>query len=345
MDYLHYSVEDFMLDEQFQRWVKQPDAEANAYWENWLAAHPYKRETLMEARQAILEMTFREDVPAYGQYEKVWEKIIAENKAYDRRQAKKLKTFPVYRWHYGYAAAVITAVLILAGGAFFLVNQPQITVFATGYGETQTLTLPDNSTVILNANSRLTLPANWEKRTNREVWLEGEAFFSVVHTVNHQKFIVHTTDQLQIEVLGTEFNVYQRKRGTRVILNSGKVQLSIKQADTRAQQVSMQPGELVELTDTAAGFVKKTVNPDIFSAWTQHELVFADTPVMEIVNLLEENYGLTVKLTDKNILTRTISGSLPSDNLESLLFALSESLNYQITKRNQTVTFHKRPAK
>jgi ferric-dicitrate binding protein FerR (iron transport regulator) len=72
--------------------------------------------------------------------------------------------------------------------------------------------LPDNSTVILNANSSLRYQENWEAELLREVWVDGEAFFSVVHTHNHQRFRVNVTDDLKVEVLGTEFNVKDRRK-------------------------------------------------------------------------------------------------------------------------------------
>ena len=97
--------------------------------------------------------------------------------------------------------------------------------YVTRYGETQTILLPDSSTVLLNANSRLTLSTDWTD--TREVWLEGEAFFRVRKikritspaSAEHVKFIVRT-DRLNVEVLGTEFNVRQRSEKTAVLLKS-----------------------------------------------------------------------------------------------------------------------------
>jgi transmembrane sensor len=332
MAYTQYTAEDFILDEYFQTWVKHPDKESDLFWNTWLAANPHKRDTVEEARQAIQELHFAEHMPPEETSEEVWQKIVKANDAYDRQQRhKSTPLFWLNNWYK--LAAVFTGALITALGLFYILGKERKVEYTTRYGETQHITLPDNSTVVLNANSTLRFAPGWDTQPDREVWLEGEAFFSVTHTRTHQKFIVHTTGNFQVEVLGTQFNVYQRKRNTRVMLKEGKVKLNIQQDNAR-EQVLMKPGELVEVNDQAKGYTRKAVNPEIVSAWTQKEFIFSDTPVSEIITLLEENYGLSVELTDKRILHRKISGSVPSENLESLLFALSESLNYRIIQQN-----------
>lgn len=336
MKYTHYTTEDFILDEYFQHWVKHPTKATELFWNNWLTANPHKRDTVEEARQALLDLHFTADMSTEEMYEEVWQKINKTNDIYDQQQ--KSKTFPMYWLNWHKMAAVFAGILITALCFFYVFTIPKNIEHITRYGETQNVLLPDGSTVILNANSKINFAPDWTGKSIREVWLEGEAFFSVTHTKTHQKFVVHTTDNFQVEVLGTQFNVYQRKKNTRVMLKEGKVKLNIQQENS-AQQVLMKPGELVEVKDETKGYTKKAVNPDLFSAWTQKEFIFSDTPVSEIVTLLEENYGLSVVLEDTSILQRKISGSVPSDNLQSLLFALSESLNYHIVQQNNKIIF------
>jgi ferric-dicitrate binding protein FerR (iron transport regulator) len=168
------------------------------------------------------------------------------------------------------------------------------------------------------------------------VWLEGEAFFEVVHTENHRKFVVHATGNLDVEVLGTKFNVYGRKRSTRVLLNDGKVQLNIGQDRRR---VTMHPGELVELDAATGGYRRKVVDPAQHSSWVHRYLLFKDTPVREVVTLLEDTYGVAVVMADPGLLQSKITGRVPINNLESLLFALSESLECEVTRDDGLITF------
>lgn len=91
-------------------------------------------------------------------------------------------------------------------------------MYATQYGEQRVVELPDHSVVSLNANSTLRFRNDWSQaNTLREVWLDGEAFFSVQKqegAAGPAKFIVHTND-LDVEVLGTRFNVSNRMAGGR----------------------------------------------------------------------------------------------------------------------------------
>ncbi|MDO1448574.1 FecR domain-containing protein [Rhodocytophaga aerolata] len=343
MKYTYYTAEDFILDESFQRWVKHPTPEASLFWENWLTANPHKRDTIEEARQALLELHFTEHTPTEEVYDEVWERINQANTLYDQQQKSKIILYySLNNWYK--VAAVFAGMLLTALVLYYIFNLQKHIEYTTKYGETQNITLPDGSTIILNANSKVSYAPNWTNTSIREVWVEGEAFFSVIHTKTHQKFVVHTTDNFQVEVLGTQFNVYQRKNNTRVVLKEGQVKLNIQQENLE-EQVVMKPGELVEVREQIKGYTKKVVNPELFSAWTKNEFIFSETPVSEIITLLEENYGLSVVLKDRSVLKRTITGSVPSENLESLLFALSEALNYRIVQENNQIIFRNKSIK
>jgi ferric-dicitrate binding protein FerR (iron transport regulator) len=104
--------------------------------------------------------------------------------------------------------------------------------------------------VLLNANSQLRTPARWPAGARREVWLEGEAFFQVTKKgaapgggTDGARFVVHT-GQVDVAVLGTRFNVTNRRGQTTVTLNEGKVKLEEGDLDGA---VIMEPGELVRL--------------------------------------------------------------------------------------------------
>ena len=105
-------------------------------------------------------------------------------------------TLPARRWQPVVAAAVF---LLIAWGGWWATQTPWNAVrYATDYGETKTVTLPDGSRVILNAHSRLRFSDDWDEPLTREVWLEGEALFKVskvphsYDTSQWVKFVVHT---------------------------------------------------------------------------------------------------------------------------------------------------------
>jgi ferric-dicitrate binding protein FerR (iron transport regulator) len=106
----------------------------------------------------------------------------------------------------------------------------------------------------------------------------------------------------------------------------------------------MVPGESVELAASEAGYVKKRVDPQQYSSWTKRKLIFKNTSVGYIKSLLEDNYGLTVVVPDSSLLGQQISGSVPSDNLDGLLFALQESFNYRIIRKNKQIILEEKTA-
>ncbi len=233
-------------------------------------------------------------------------------------------------------AAVFIGLLVLAI-SYQLFFQNNKVVLTTGYGEVATFYLPDNSKVILNGNSTLEYTP-WNTTENRQVILQGEAYFSVKHTQNHQKFLVNVPGKMQVEVLGTEFNVTSRRNNSRVVLNSGKVKLHIPVAK---QEIVMQPGEMVEIVPRTAKVAKTKVNPEKYSSWSSQLLVLDKTSLREIVAILEDTYGLQVTVADTSLLRHTFSGRVPKQDEEVLLLSLSKAFDLKITKDNKRLTIQK----
>ncbi|MBD0255443.1 MAG: FecR domain-containing protein [Cytophagales bacterium] len=233
-------------------------------------------------------------------------------------------------------AAACAGVLLLAGLLYrLLLADPSVT-HQTAYGQMLTVTLPDQSVVRLNGNSVLRYPADWADTGPREVWLDGEAFFSVVHTRTHRPFVVHATQRARVEVLGTEFTVADRQEGTRVVLNSGSVRLT-RAGDGPPEQILMKPGELVEWKNEAARVTHKRVNPRVYSSWTEKKLLFDDTPLREVVTMLRNTYGLEVEVSDSTLLDRQLSGAAPIQNVDVFLSGLARTFDLQITKTQNRV--------
>ncbi len=234
------------------------------------------------------------------------------------------------------AAAVV--LIVLSGGWLFRDNIRYET-FSTGYTETKRLQLSDGSKVAINANSSLRVPRFGFGETTREVYLSGEADFNISHTRDHKRFIVHANDNLDIEVLGTEFNVYSRPRGTKVVLNKGKVQLNYRDGKS-VRRLTMAPGDLVTMDKNGFKSVKKTDNPQNFSAWKAHRFIFENESLLEICHLFEDNFGVKVHIPDSSLARQTISGSFTVLNAEELLEILTDDsgLSYEKSDDGKVVT-------
>jgi len=238
-------------------------------------------------------------------------------------------------------AASFVGILLISVVLYLGFYRTDSIVYATQYGETKTLLLPDSSVVTLNANSKLRLVGNWANTQPREVWLEGEAFFSVQHTLNDQKFLVHTP-KLQVEVLGTEFNVNNRRDKTTVVLSSGSVKLN---AENLEHGLVMQPGDLVAFATNTNDFQQKIVDTELYTSWKNHRLVFDGTAIQDIAQILEDTYGLEVIIKDRELGQKKFKGTVPSHDLDILVQGLSESFNINVTRKGNTIFIkNKNPA-
>lgn len=252
----------------------------------------------------------------------------------------KLRSFNPYK-----IAAGLVSLLVIAGLAYKLFFEDKYFIYSTAYGETKVITLPDGSDVTLNANSTIKYLYNYDESSGsndapREVFVEGESFFNVKKKAGAGtpcvKFIVHA-NRVDVEVLGTSFNVNTRRGKTIVVLNSGKVILGIEESDNRITEMMMDPGELVEVGNTDKMFVKKAVDAGSYSAWRHNKLIFDNTLVRDILDLIEDNFGYEVVLDDKTLENRLYTDTTPADDLGLLLSKLSIVYNLKVTRTDRQI--------
>lgn len=224
----------------------------------------------------------------------------------------------------------------LAIGSWFFKDAIVYQTYMTGFGETKSIMLSDSTNVTLNANSTLQVPRFGFGTKTREVFLKGEANFLVTHKSDNQKFMVKTSQGLEVVVFGTEFIVYARAKQSKVILNKGKVQLRY-QEGTVQRQLTMKPGDLI--TFDKINHPKKEVitQPEKYSAWKDHRFIFEDTTFDDFARIMEENYGITVITKDSTLANRTLFGSFRADNADELLQIVSEVFNVNINRTGNTV--------
>lgn len=325
-DYDKFTLEDFTFDAFFKEWVLYPTPEHDEFWMQWMKSNPSKIELLDEAKEMVLvlnrskvEMSPHELKAVWGQ---IQENVQLPKKTFESQMTRK---FP---WR---IAAGILAFFVLTLSLFWMISLPKKVEFVTSYGEKLEINLPDSSKVILNSNSKLSFYDNWEKQTSREIMIEGEAFFSVVHKVDHQPFRVISSKGVAIEVLGTEFNVYNRSEETEVILNSGLVTLSFPVQDKEGKIV-MEPGDLVKFKDNK--FKKERVDTSLYTSWKDDVLNLDQTSLAEIVRMAKENYGVMIEVQNEEALNLTASGSMPLSDADSFLNQIALIFNVELTKES-----------
>lgn len=236
--------------------------------------------------------------------------------------------------------AKMAAVVVLLMGLAFTFNfthsqNKQITMIAAK-GERKTLTLEDGSTVVLNSNSSLTYPESFGK--TREIKLNGEAYFKVFP--NKSKPFVITTHDVNVEVLGTSFNVKSYKdHETKVSVVSGKVQITspsgVKQLLVKNQQATYTPSEKFQFSqeDSAEGI-----------AWTENTIFLKNTTLAETAKIIENWYNVEIDFGDKDIESLMISGKFKEEKLENVLSSIAalKQLEIEFLTKKQILIRKKR---
>ena len=331
-DYREFSVEQFMEDSFFQEWVFMPDVDSDQFWINWLSQNQDKSEILSEAKNLLQELRIPEYFLSNQEIEGGLETIRKEIKS-----EKKLAVVPVKKrsiWKL-FLVGGVAAGLVL--GILLNLNWENKVELKTAFGETLPYTLPDGSKVVLNANSKLTFSEDWEKEELREIWLEGEAFFDVVHLESHQPFLVYTSNGVEVEVLGTSFSVYDRNKKSQIVLEEGNVSLSLANSDQPREKILMKPGDLVAISDDKVE--KRKVEAKNYTSWTQNLLILDQTSLEEIIRIAKENFGLQIEVDSNVSLSQTASGSMLLEDSEQFMELTSKVFNISIQKKESTYVF------
>ncbi len=229
-------------------------------------------------------------------------------------------------------AASLSGLTILLGFLYYFIYDTT-KVHQTQFSEVKTLELPDGSTVHLNANSQLSYSSSLATDQIREVWLTGEAYFEITHqkTTADQpvKLVVHT-NQVDIEVLGTAFNVKDRRGITQVVLDEGKVRLT--SPETNAELLAMAPGESAKVDQQQSVSIQKVIEPAQISSWKENELYFNDQPLYEIQEILADSYGVELQFASQELSQLRFTGSTPADDLSVLFTTLEKSFLLNISQ-------------
>ncbi len=339
MEYRNFSVEDFVADPYFQRWVYAHDEGTAVFWKNWLHEHPEQKENILKAAAILRNMQFKEHEVPQNDAEQLWQEIVL-NRSAGRYKVKKQSRF-AYPWYA--AAASIALFIAVSVGLFKVLKSDQALLgisYQTDFGQTQSIVLPDGSSVVLGANSTLHYASGWLGEGERKVSLDGEAYFSVVHTEDDEKFVV-LSDEVEITVLGTKFNVNNRRGENQIMLEEGSIRLSVPQVVNKLEkvEVEMQPGEL--LTVEEGKITKANTQADKYISWTAGVLVFEKAPLSHVIQMIEDHFGYTVITQDIDAEEMIMTAELRTSDLDMMLLYISEIFYLQIEKTDDTITLKK----
>ncbi|MDR1403366.1 MAG: FecR domain-containing protein [Tannerellaceae bacterium] len=219
--------------------------------------------------------------------------------------------------------AAVLLIILLSGFSTYLyltrengiIPNRHITV-QTKRGQQATIFLPDSSMVRLNIESSLQYKQNYGY-TDRQVNLSGEAFFEIMG--NRQKPFIVQTGSVDIEALGTSFNVYSydSEETVEMALISGKIKIT---PHSQPENITfLKPNEkLFYNKHTGKMRVEKTDN-QFETAWLRGALVFRSVPVRDVLKKIERKYGVTIHLDIPAVENDKFTGSIESDYITEVM--------------------------
>lgn len=205
------------------------------------------------------------------------------------------------------------------------------------YGKKFQLQLSDGTLVHLNAGTTLKYPVKFIAGENRQVFLDGEAFFDVAKDKKHP-FIVNA-DKLNVRVLGTHFNVsnYPEDAATDVVLVEGSVGMYHTNEEFNTDKNTiLKPGYKGSFNRQNAAISTKPVITDIYTSWITGGLTFRNMTFKNIITKLERRYNVTIINKNEKLANEKFNASFKEESIENVMSYFNDihGINYTI-KNNQ----------
>lgn len=199
------------------------------------------------------------------------------------------------------------------------------------------MTLQDGTVVWLNSETKMRYPVQFSGQ-NREVWLEGEAYFKVAKN-EKQPFVVKT-ENMDVRVLGTEFNLkaYADEKWVQATLVRGEV--AVFTGMDKSVRNTLKPEQQAEWDIEKGKLDVKTVELDLYIAWKNGQFVFRGQRLTEIMTVLERWYDFEVCYQADWIKEVEFAGKLNrSASIEPILDVIRSTHKINVNTRGKTIIF------
>lgn len=238
-------------------------------------------------------------------------------------------------------AAAAVVLLCVSVWTAYLYWQPVSIETVSTLAETRVVLLPDGTSVTLNHFSSLSYPERF-KSDNREVKLNGEAYFEVTKDKKHP-FIVQT-EVIDVQVLGTHFNVdaYRNNPDVRTTLLTGSVAVSNK---NNSERMILKPNEVAIYNKVEQKLTRRILeNAKNEISWRNGEFIFDNMPLQDIARELSNSFGTTIHIADSALQNYRITARFRNgENLETILSVLHNAGYLNYSQNNQQVIITAKP--
>lgn len=231
-------------------------------------------------------------------------------------------------WKYAVAASLV---LFLA--YWGVIRSDDLINYQTIAGQQEIFTLPDGSTARLNSDSKISFDES-DFQQERVLQLQGEAFFSVI---KGSSFIVES-DNGDVKVLGTSFNVRSRNNKIEVSCYTGKVGLSF---NNFSSTEVLNPGDQLVASSKQITQKNKVDLNNIVPGWTKGQTTFNKASFVEVIEEMERQFDIEITYPDEIKDLPAYNGGFPNDDLDAALNIIFSSIGYQYKISGKKVVLSK----
>jgi ferric-dicitrate binding protein FerR (iron transport regulator) len=233
----------------------------------------------------------------------------------------------VTRYWWAAAAAVLVVIAVT------LYRQPLYIAQQTAQN-TDSLLLPDGTRLYLNAHTTVKYPRRFQGNS-REIFVQqGEVFVDVKH-MPEKPFSVHLKN-VDVEVLGTSFDVKETKQGVKVFVQTGKVKAVYK----NGKSVILTPGEEAEMLLAGTTISTRHHRNNNLIAWKTGHLTFVDAPLSEVTAVLGDYYKVNIVLKGEGLADRKLLATFHKESLSEVLDILSKTLQVKAVQKDSLVEIY-----
>lgn len=354
-------IEDLLADQSFQLWILSKIDEQG--WEEWTLENRQRAKLVEDARLLLLAMKVTDvnlsQNEIHEALESTWKKI--EEKEDFNNTRSKIFYLRKY-WLSGVAALLIISLSsVLAFRNNSLINNTVVTynelieenneglVEQTNNSDiSQTITLSDGSSVLLQPKSKLSYPKIFTGN-ERKVYLSGEGFFEI--SKNPKKPFFVYANEIVTRVVGTSFRIkaYQDQQNVEVLVRTGKVRVKSNSLISNATD-----HEVVLLPNQALRFVRKDLVFNKITNITKDEALvrsvgnieqlsfeFNDIPIAQIFETIEQAYLVDIdypkdKLNDCHLTTSLSDQPLP-EKLKIICKSIGNDTSFEMNGNQITI--------
>lgn len=286
-----------------------------------------------------------ENVQLFHDYQKVWgltsnlklnlvPDVELEWQQFKSKLIQPQKSRKIF-YYWSAAASIIILVGVLS---IFKLNNLPATVYQS-QNSLQKISLPDNSTVVLNKFSKLVVN-NKFNRSNRSVLLDGEAYFEIKRD-SLLPFEISANNGATVKVLGTRFNLKTNEKESNLDVFSGSVGFL---KNNTEQWVIVKTGEQIKY-NVAENIITPvaTLNCNA-NSWNTGSFVFDNTPINEVALQLGEFIGKKLIIpTHTDHLRYSGTFQNPTDEQIAQVLALAMGWEYKISKQSVIFIIKEKP--